>query len=66
MKIFDFILENEPSEAVAVGYAHDDFFCSMEYREMNKPTHSRYIDTVRGVEIYYDYGADYWFYAEQE
>ena len=64
MKIFDFILPEEPSESVALGYAHDDFFNGMEYLEMNKPLHSRYIDTVRGVEVYYDFGADYWFFAE--
>lgn len=28
--------------------------------------HARYVDTVNGIEIYYDYAADYYFFCTDE
>ena len=65
-KTFEAILENaEESEALdyargmvwsEVGVQHD---CSIAY--------ARYIDTVNNeVDVYYDYGADYYFFCPTE
>ncbi len=35
----------------------------IEIEEQEKPRFSRYEDTINGVEIWYDFGADYYFFA---
>lgn len=30
------------------------------------PAHSRFIDSVNGINVYYDYAADYYFFTETE
>ena len=50
-------------EAGAIGFAGG--ICSdWEYRNVDKlPLHRRHIGTVNGIDVYYDYGADYYFFT---
>ena len=38
---------------------------SSEYEMVDSlPTYHRYVDTINGIDVYYDYGADYYFFVE--
>lgn len=47
-----------------------DFARGMVWSEVETSDESigygRYVDTVDGIDIYYDYGADYYFFADAE
>lgn len=68
MKLFDFILQNDPSLVDAQLICVDGAILSeSEVTEQSKPTHSRAEgDPINGVQIWYDYGADYYFFEEVE
>ena len=56
------ILQNDPTEEGAYEYARG--FCWGECEpELSSIAHARYVDTVGGIEIYYDYGAGYYFFC---
>ena len=60
---FDGILEGyEATEENALDYARGMAWCEVEISECDI-TYGRYIDTVAGIEVYYDYGADYYFFC---
>jgi hypothetical protein len=65
MILFDAILEGYQvnNEQEALDYARG--ICSdWETTEQPMPTYHRHIDTVNGIEVYYDFGADYYFFVE--
>ena len=66
MQLYDFILQNDPSLADAEAICRDGaILCESEVTEQPKPTHSRPEgDPINGVQIWYDYAADYYFFEE--
>jgi len=62
--IFDAILQ-ETTEEDALDYARGLDWSSVEGRSTDMPWYWRYIDTVNGIGVYYDYGADYYFYIDE-
>lgn len=69
MKLFDFIVSGEDldnNNCEIRDYVYGMVWCEMECREQSKPLHSRYIDTIDGISIWYDYGADYFFFEDLE
>jgi hypothetical protein len=65
---YDAILQNGAdclSDKDAIDYARgmvwDECGCSE-----NNIAYDRYVDTVDGVEVYYDFGADYYFFCPVE
>ena len=66
MKTFDHILQgSEATEQNAYDHAQQFDFSESEVTEQNIK-YKTYIDTVRDIEIYYDYGANYYFFAPVE
>ena len=64
MKTFDAILQgSEANEENAIDYARGMDFSECEIEEYNTKDKT-YIDTVNGIDIYYQYVADYYFFAE--
>ena len=66
MIIFDYIFEGDQVD-VELCVADGSIFmeCGTHYAE--KPyIHSRYCDTINGIDIYYCYGADHFWFAEAE
>lgn len=59
---FDAILDNCESEQEAMDYARGMVWGEVE-TTVQGIKHGRYIDTIEGVEVYYDYGADYYFFC---
>ncbi len=67
MLIYDHILQDhEATEENAIAHAQDFDWMETPLTEQDKPRHSQHIDTVNGIDIYYDYGADYYFFADSE
>jgi hypothetical protein len=67
MLIYDHILQgHEATEENAMNQARGLDWSSIEISEQNKPMHSRFFDTINGIDIYYDYGADYYFFADAD
>jgi hypothetical protein len=63
---FDAILEGyDNTPDTARDYARGMVWCEAETRE-SSIKYGRYVDTVDGIEIYYDYGADYYFFCPEE
>ena len=62
---FEAILQNGETEQEALDYAAGMAWCEVECSEQTIG-HARYIDTVEGVGVYYDYGADYYFFTEEQ
>jgi len=54
---------SEANEQNAIDFAQGYDFSEDETSEFNT-LNKTYIDTVNGVDIYYDYAADYYFFAE--
>ncbi|MFT6841802.1 MAG: hypothetical protein ACI8Q1_000239 [Parvicella sp.] len=66
MKVFDSICQgSDATEEIAREFASGFDFSESETSELNSPFKS-YIDTVNGIEIYYDYAADYYFFSPKE
>lgn len=60
---FDVILQgDESTESYARDFARGFVFSECETSEQSI-ANGRYVDTVDGIEIYYDYGADYYFFC---
>ena len=64
MMVYDAILEgDEATEANALDYARGMVWDEVEVSEQ-EIKYSQFIDTVNGIDVYYDYGADYYFFAD--
>jgi hypothetical protein len=64
MRIFDTILNGYHGEAYAIEYLRGMVWNEVQTTEQRMPTNSRVIDSHEGVTLYYDYGADYYFYED--
>lgn len=60
---YDFVLDGYLSEEEVIEWVNGYVFNESETSDSNIK-YGRYIDTVNGIEIYYDYGADYYFFCE--
>ena len=63
MLVYDAILENADDEE-AVEYARGMVWDEVDSREQLIP-HRRRVETVDDVAVYYDYGADYYFFVDE-
>ena len=63
MIVFDEILENS-TELEALNHALGMVWGEVETSEQTIKYHN-YIDTINGVGIYYDFGADYYFFTDE-
>ena len=63
MMVYDAIYTGE--EAEALDYARGMVWMEVESSEQ-EITHKRFVDTVDGIDVYYDYGADYYFFSDSE
>jgi hypothetical protein len=64
---FDFILEGwhgGEEEAVELAFGYD--WSSVEIQPGQTIAYGRHVATCNGIEVYYDYGADYYFFCPQE
>ena len=61
---FDVILQNEETEADALDFARGFAWSECEATEQNIG-YANYIDTIDGIGVYYDYGADYYFFTDE-
>ncbi len=68
MRTYKTILQNsEATKKFAQEFAQGFDFSEDEIQEFNYNSHdNRYIDTVEGVKIYYNWIADYYFFAPTE
>lgn len=63
MRKYDTILENS-TEQEALDYAQGMVWGEVESSECNIK-YKNYIDTIDGVGVYYDFGADYYFFTDE-
>ena len=64
MIVYDAILQgDEATEANALDYARGMVWDEVEASEQDIK-YAEFVDTVDGVDVYYDYGADYYFFAD--
>ena len=64
MMVYDAILEgDDATEADALEYAQGIVWDEVEVSEQ-EIKYSKFVDTVNGIDVYYDYGADYYFFAD--
>lgn len=63
MIIFDAILENSTEEE-ALSYARGMCWGEVESSEQYIKYHN-YIDTIDDIGVYYDFGADYYFFTDE-
>lgn len=78
MKVYDTILDGYQADEIAedykLGYSNEAavlYFKNViydgEFVEENMPKYHRYVDTIDGeYDVYYDYGADYFFCVHKE
>jgi hypothetical protein len=68
MKVYSTILQgSEATKENAINWATGFDFSEDDTTEYNRSLlHHNYINTVNGIEIYYDFAADYYFFAESE
>lgn len=68
MLSFDFILQgSDATEKNALDAAtHMDWAAVEVIHQPLKATHVHYIDTVKGVDVYYNWVADYYFFTPEE
>ena len=64
MMIYDVIQQGETAEE-AVDMARNMVWDEVEVSEQDIK-YSQFVDTVNGIDVYYDYGADYYFFADSE
>jgi len=65
MKLFDFILEgDEATEENAMGAVLGLDWMDINTTEQPKPKYAEYVNSNNGINIYYDYGADYYFFED--
>ena len=60
--VYDAILEGATA-GEAMDYARGMVWCEVEAAEQTI-RHAEFIDHVDGVDVYYDYGADYYFFVD--
>jgi len=65
MKTFNAILDGYNTQEQALEYARGVVWCELETSEQTI-NHKTYIDTVDGVGVWYDYGADYYFFSDEK
>lgn len=65
MKIYN-TTANFENDFLAIEWCKGIDFSEIETTEGEMPKHSNFIDEVEGVEIYYCYGTDSYFFAEVE
>ena len=64
--IYDCILqEGEVDEQDALDWAAGFEFSECE-TSLQDIKYAQYVDTINGVGVYYDYGADYYFFTDDE
>lgn len=63
--IYDFVM-NFDTEEEAIEWANGIVWDECELRMSNMPTHSRCVASIENenVDLYYDYGADYYFFVD--
>jgi len=64
MMIYDVIQQGGTAEE-AMDMARGMVWCEVEASEQDIK-YSELVDSVDGVDVYYDYGADYYFFADSE
>ena len=64
MMIYDVIQLGETAEE-AVDMARNMVWDEVEASEQ-EIKYSKFVDTVNGIDVYYDYGADYYFFVDSE
>lgn len=62
--IFDAILENTTQEH-ALDYARQMVWSDVEGSHTDLPLYGRHVHTVDGIGVYYDHGADYYFFTDE-
>jgi len=62
--IYDEIL-SETTEEHALEWARGMVWQEVEGRHTSMPKHWRRIETFDGIGVYYDYGADYYFFVDE-
>ncbi len=63
---FDAILEgSEATEENAIDFARGFVWCECESSEQSIG-YAQHVETIDGIGIYYDYGADYYFFTDEE
>jgi hypothetical protein len=70
VKLFDNIFtprwyEQERNDREAVACAGGMCWDEIEVTEQDKPEDSRFITSTNGVGVWYDYGADYYFFEDE-
>ena len=63
-KTFDAILQNAENEQDAINYARGMVWSECEISDQNI-AYARHVDTIDGVGVFYDYGADYYFFTDE-
>ena len=63
LNTFDVILDNT-SQQEALDYARGMVWCEVETTEQ-EIHHSYPIETIDGVGVFYNYGADYYFFTDE-
>ena len=65
MKVFNHILQgHEATEENARDHARGFDWSEVETREQDRPEHSQFFEHIQGISIWYDYGADYYFFQD--
>jgi hypothetical protein len=62
---YDEILENCESDDDAIAYANGIVWMENETRTC-EIANGRFIKSVNGVDVYYDFGADYYFFVKSD
>ena len=66
MQVYDIILQGDDANYdFAIEFAQGFDFSDVELSE-NSSIHSTYVDTIDGIDVWYNYGADYYFFAPAE
>ena len=68
MKIYNQILQEcDSTLELAIDCVNGLDWSEIETTERDRPyLHSGYKETVNGIDIYYDYGADYYYFVDSE
>ena len=64
MLVYDATLEGYNTQQDAIDYAHGMVWSECEATEQNIK-YRDYIDTIDGVGVYYDFGANYYFFTDE-
>jgi len=66
-KLYDPIIQGYEGEEFALDYARGLDWGSEEYQMVDSlPSYKQYVDTINGIDVYYDYGADYYFFVDSD